>query len=412
LNHWHTSFMRILIATSHRAILGGIETYLRALLPELVGKGHEVALFHETEAAPDQRNIDDGVPGLPRWGLEDSEALQKASAWLPDVCFVQGLASPDVEESLVKRFSSVLFAHNYHGTCISGTKRHAFPSPKPCGRAFGPACLALYFPCRCGGLNPLTMLRRYGMQGRRRNLLLCYRAVLVASRHMVLEYEKHGVARERLHMVPLFPPEIAPDPEPPRSRPLTDRILFVSRLTDLKGGLFLVGALATARQALGRPIKLVVAGDGPQRAALERMASRLCLPAEFHGWVELGKRVALMRGSDLLAVPSVWPEPFGLVGVEAGCVGLPAVGFAAGGIPDWLVPGDSGELADGNPPSVAKLAEALVRALADPVYLGALRAGAWRMAQRFTLERHLASLELVLASNAAHIQEVCQNGAR
>ena len=44
-------------------------------------------------------------------------------------------------------------------------------------------------------------------------------------------------------------------------------------------------------------------------------------------------------------MPSVWPEPFGLVGIEAGCVGLPAAGFGVGGIPDWLRPGETGELA-------------------------------------------------------------------
>jgi glycosyltransferase involved in cell wall biosynthesis len=108
-----------------------------------------------------------------------------------------------------------------------------------------------------------------------------------------------------------------------------------------------------------------------------------------------------MRQADLLAVPSVWPEPFGLVGIEAGCVGLPAVAFAVGGIPDWLAPGESGELAGGRPPTVAGLAEALVRALADPLHWQRLRLGAWHMAQRFTPEKHVAQVEQVL-ERAAH----------
>jgi glycosyltransferase involved in cell wall biosynthesis len=105
-----------------------------------------------------------------------------------------------------------------------------------------------------------------------------------------------------------------------------------------------------------------------------------------------------MRGADVLAVPSVWPEPFGLVGLEAGCVGLPAVAFAVGGITDWLRPGESGELASGRPPTVVGLTRALVGALGDPVHLTRLRRGAWCVAQQFSPTRHLKELERVLSA--------------
>jgi glycosyltransferase involved in cell wall biosynthesis len=99
-----------------------------------------------------------------------------------------------------------------------------------------------------------------------------------------------------------------------------------------------------------------------------------------------------MRRADVLAVPSVWPEPFGMVGVEAGGVGLPSVAFAVGGIPDWCEPGVSGELAPGNPPTSEGFADALVRALADAGHHARLREGAWRMARRFNAGRHVDAL--------------------
>jgi glycosyltransferase involved in cell wall biosynthesis len=92
----------------------------------------------------------------------------------------------------------------------------------------------------------------------------------------------------------------------------------------------------------------------------------------------------------------LWPEPFGLVGIEAGCLGVPAVGYAVGGIPDWLIAGESGELAPGDPPTVDGLAEAMVRALASPEHYARLCQGAWKLAQRFTLESHLDQLEPIL----------------
>src|SRR5207248_7749720 len=115
-----------------------------------------------------------------------------------------------------------------------------------------------------------------------------------------------------------------------------------------KGGHHLIEALPRAAAALGRRLTLVVAGDGPEEARLEALARRRGVPAEFRGWVTAAEREALTRGVDLLAVPSLWPEPFGLVGIEAGCVGVPAAAYAAGGIPDWLTPGAAGEAAPGD----------------------------------------------------------------
>jgi glycosyltransferase involved in cell wall biosynthesis len=121
---------------------------------------------------------------------------------------------------------------------------------------------------------------------------------------------------------------------------------------------------------------------------------------DFVGWVDSEQRAKLMLQADLLAAPSLWPEPFGLVGIEAGSIGLPAVGYAVGGIPDWLVPGESGELAPGDPPTVAGLSKAIVRALVDADYYNKLCLGAWKRAKRSTVEDHLTELEPILAGSA------------
>ena len=72
------------------------------------------------------------------------------------------------------------------------------------------------------------------------------------------------------------------------------------------------------------------------------------------------------------------------------------VGYAVGGIPDWLIGGETGEIASGDPPSVPGLADAIVRALADGRHYERLCRGAWDFARQFTLDRHLHQLESVL----------------
>jgi glycosyltransferase involved in cell wall biosynthesis len=387
--------VRLLIATTHRSVVGGVETYLRDLLPRLARLGHELALLYESSGSG--ATIDADLSGLPTWHADEPGALDAAAAFRPDICYSHGLQSPALEEQLVSRFPTAFFAHNFHGTCVSGSKRWALPWVTPCDRTFGPACAALYYPCRCGGLDPRTLLRNYALTSRRGALLARYRAVLVATRHMREEYRRHGVPDDRLHLVGLFPPGVERDPVPPQNAGRGDTVLMASRLTDLKGGRWLVPAVATAAARLGRPLRLVVLGDGPERPALEQLVRKHRVAAEFHGWVDAGTRTEAMRGADVLAFPSVWPEPFGLVGIEAGCVGLPAVGFAVGGVPEWLRPGVSGELAP-TPPTVAGLVDALVRALGDRGHHARLRSGAWQVAGEFTLQQHLESLIRILAA--------------
>lgn len=385
--------MRILVATTHRGIVGGVETYLRALLPELVKRGHEVGLLYEHPALPNEPTILAECRDVPVWSRPD---LGAALAWEPSVCYQHGLSDTGCEQVLADRFPSVLYSHNYHGTCISGTKCHARPAYQPCQRSLGVGCLALYFPRRCGGLNPITMIQMYRSQRERQRTLNRHRAVLVASRHMVREMVQNGAATASVHLVPYFPPNTKPDVLAPTPKQRSNRIFFLGRLTALKGWTHLLTAIPRAAELLNKKLTLVVAGDGPDRAAFENEARRRGVEVEFLGWVGADARAAEMRAADVLIVPSVWPEPFGLVGIEAGCVGLPAVAYAVGGIPDWLEPGVSGELAPGEHPHPEQLAAAIVRAVADESHWQQLRTGAWESAKRFTLSRHLEQLEAIL----------------
>jgi glycosyltransferase involved in cell wall biosynthesis len=395
--------MRILIATIHRNLVGGVEKYLQVLLPELIHRGHDLALVHESPWNPKVESIDSSRSPIAAWRLAElgrDTLLQTVAQWKPDLVYSHGLEAADLQRALLTSYPTVLYAHNYYGTCATGQKCHSFPSAQPCARQFGPMCQVLHYPRRCGGLHPGTMWRMYRQCAEVNSQLPDCQAILVASTHMHTEYQKHGVSPEKLHLIPLPTPDGAAHSAAPVRQAPQGRILFIGRLTKLKGGAYLIRAVFQAGKRLGRPVRLTVAGDGPERFALRALAEKLDVAAEFPGWLNASQKMELMRQADLLAVPSVWPEPFGLVGIEAGSVGLPAVAYAVGGIPDWLLPGQSGEMAAGDPPTVDGLADAIVRALADPGHYANLCRGAWEVAQRFTLDAHVAKLEPILDAAA------------
>jgi glycosyltransferase involved in cell wall biosynthesis len=393
--------MRILIAEPHRNVVGGVEKYVQAVIPALLGRGHSVGLLHQYPLRPETETVDSPEHALPTWcssQLGHEKILRTLAAWGPDVIYSQGLEDMALDNALAAAYPAILYAHTYLGTCVTGRKCHSFPQLRPCGRQFGPQCLVLYYPRRCGGLHPGTMFRLFRQNSERQAGFARYQAVLVASRHMRREYEQHGAARVQLLPLPMtggIPNTPAPAPRVPQGR-----ILFVGRLMDVKGACHLVRAIPRAAQSLGRNLTLTIAGEGAEQAKVQKLAARLNVNVSFSGWLDAQQKLELIRESDLLAVPSLWPEPFGLVGIEAGSLGVPAAGYAVGGIPDWLVPGESGELAPGDPPTINGLADAMVRALADPVHYNQLRQGAWAIARQFTLDRHIEGLEQVLVAAA------------
>ena len=105
-----------------------------------------------------------------------------------------------------------------------------------------------------------------------------------------------------------------------------------------------------------------------------------------------------------MVVPSIWPEPFGLVGIEALAAGRPVVASATGGIVDWLQDGVNGlAVAPGSPRA---LASALNELLADPARQQTMGAAGKRMvAERFTPERHVSALLQAYATARATWRE-------
>ena len=390
-------FIRILITTSTLSIVGGAQTHIQALLPALVESGHVVAVLHEDAGAAPGATIVDQVPEITTWCIAKKnkrQVLDQIKSWKPDIAYNHGMNDLVTETEIVRRWPTFLFVHSSSGTCISGTKRWRRPRLAICERVLGPACLALYMPLGCGGNNPLTMLKWYSLARSRQRLLKGYRGIFVASEFMIQDYLRHGIPAGLLHLVPYFPPGCQPDFEPPHGRAFTQRIIFAGRLVKNKGWRHAVAATAIASRSLGRDLHLVVAGDGPDLGDMQRTAAKndIRIKVDFLGWIDRQAMQLEMRQADLLLMPSLWAEPFGLLGIEAGCVGLPAAGYAVGGIPDWLVPGETGESGSSGQMVVAELAAAIERALNDQDHWQKLRVGAWKKAQEFSKARHMNQL--------------------
>lgn len=191
-------------------------------------------------------------------------------------------------------------------------------------------------------------------------------AVLVLSR----EEQRHWQAAcpgTPVHVVrnPFLPPAVPPPPAPRQRLGVPEHVpvvLYVGRLQPLKGIDDLL--VAAARAFAHRPAHLLIVGEGPERAALERQASAPGLRGSvtFTGHVAGETLAAAYAAADVFALASR-SEGFPTAILEAMAAGLPIVTTAIRGMRDHLQEGSNGLLvAPGDP---AALAAALGRLLAD-----------------------------------------------
>jgi len=189
-----------------------------------------------------------------------------------------------------------------------------------------------------------------------------------------------------------------PGPEPPSA---TDRLACVGRLAEQKGPLLLVEAAGRLRDR-GVEFRLTLVGDGPMRGEVERLIGRLGLGdrVRLAGWMSKAEVRRELIDSRAMVLPS-FAEGLPVVLMEALALGRPVITTYVAGIPELVVPGESGWLVP--PGSVDDLAEAMASALAaSPSELARMgRIGSARVAARHDAAAEALKLAALIDGRAA-----------
>ena len=246
-----------------------------------------------------------------------------------------------------------------------------------------------------GDLRRLPLPGEWLRRGRGRMAGLLVDEYVAVSRFVAARIERAGVPRERIRIIEngIATERYMRDPARPRA-PLP-RVLFAGQLIEEKG----VQTLIEAASAMPAAAEWIIAGAGRYRPDLESLARRRDVPARFVGHVDSAE---LFRGADIVVVPSLWEEAFGLVAVEGMAAGAAVVVSDAGGLPE--VVGDSGVVVPrGDPLALRSALETLLRSRQERVRLGT--AAQRRAGARFTLARmiseHAESLQSLLLDASA-----------
>ncbi|MEK7538393.1 MAG: glycosyltransferase family 4 protein [Patescibacteria group bacterium] len=164
-------------------------------------------------------------------------------------------------------------------------------------------------------------------------------------------------------------------------------IAYVGRIEKFKGVQYLIESMPNIIKRYS-DIRLDIAGTGPYENQLKLLTKELGIESHvnFLGHLNRGQLHDLYRRLKILIVPSVWPEPFGKVGIEAMSLGRPVIASDAGGMSEWLVDGETGYLVP--PENSSAIADKVIRILSTPGMLQEMSLNARSRALDFDIEQH------------------------
>ncbi|HEY5118365.1 MAG TPA: glycosyltransferase family 4 protein [Anaerolineales bacterium] len=344
--------------------IAGAETHLLALLPALRGQGIDCGVILLGDPRRDQRDFRErlkrsGIPvhSLPiRWHIDP------------------GL-SARLEDLLREEPFDILHAHLPHGEVYGEFAMRSFPS--------GKFVISLHNDDRFRRTLPMRWV--FAPSLRRADRIV---AISQSIRRFLIDVER--APAEKIEVIPygLDADAFAREAHPgafrreigARENPLVG---FIGRMTAQKGVDILLRVFARVERR-HPTAKLILAGDGPDRQGLIRLAKSLGLQrVVFLGWRT--DAADILADIDLLAIPSRW-EGFGLVALEAMAMGKPIVASEVSALPEIVMQSETGLLL--TPGAVEEWADGIMAILSDPkraVEMG--RAGRDRVLKEFPVER-------------------------
>ncbi len=317
---------------------GGTERYWETVLPRLASDRTVRLAARDVQ---ESTRFGPAATQIP-WGNEHDEPSAQAArtvanlidSFEPDAVITANVFDPYVLQAVRAHARRWLArVHDYRPFCPNGNK--VFPQfPAICHVPMGNPCRinTLLRGCVCGPRS--RSFRRIANRLAVRDAIAQADTVLVSSDYVRATCVQNGIREDRITITPPPLPDEAFAPEA-MARPSERTMLFAGRMSEQKGLRSLVTALSTIARDR-RPV-LVVAGSGADdEAHARRLAAQSSVEIRWRGWMDAAALRNAIDASLGVIVPSLWPEPFGLIGIEAQARGRPAAAYEVGGVRGWI----------------------------------------------------------------------------
>lgn len=301
------------------------------------------------------------------------------------------LHDPKQLQALSGQCPAVFTLHNHSTYCPSGTKY--LPSRQACcERSMS------YLGCTwgrlvegCGSRRPERIAKDFKNSYEELSLLKRHKTPIIA----ISNYSRRQLIQQGIDPSQVVTIHHGIENPSFSSQPLTQavhkqgRLLFVGRIVPQKG----LDLLFAALSKVPSNVHLDIAGEGWFEPQLRVLAHQLKIEDRitWHGWCSPENLDKLYKECFAVAFPSRWPEPAGLITLEAYARLRPVIATNVGGIPEYILPNKTGLLVSGS--SSSSLAEAITRLSGDLGKSAELAEQGYEYFQnRFTITAHIEKL--------------------
>jgi len=358
--------MKILFVNEKAGFFGGVEQNIYDSALALEKRGHELFIAYgeecrdlKTMTSPFKSStLCPELNGFLSKNIKSNELNYLINDLKPDAIYVHKLPSINLLKNFIGNIRIVRMVHD-HNLCCPRRHKYFFFNNRICNKPVGIFCYIDLGFLKKDSESPIKV----GFKSISSAKKEIYKnaeidKLIVGSSYMKNELQINGINPSKIVVIPPTYALISNKPATPL--PNTNTILFVGQLIKGKGVDILLHALTHVKEKF----QLKIAGSGNAKEGLQKLAMELDLGenVEFLEWIPPDKIAELYQWARIVAVPSRWPEPFGMVGVEAMRSGRPVVATNSGGIPDWLHDNKNGLISEeSNPKKLAANIDILLK---------------------------------------------------
>ena len=388
--------MRILLAHNEYQQRSGEDAVFRNEAALLASAGHDVKLVivsnDNIKSKWDQLVVAARLASNHRGVSVVTAAIQE---FRPDIVHVHNffpLISPAIYTACRDANVPVVQTlHNYRPLCAAGTLERLGRDCRLC--VHGSPIWGVVHRCYRGSLlGSASVARMIAVHRARGTWATKVDRYIALSEFGKRLFSSAGFPEDRIDIKPNF----SSDPGDAQVGSPRRGVLFVGRVSHEKGIQYLVDACVSA----GHQLRII--GTGPD---LSTIRDRNHPNVQFLGSLSREDVLTEMKRSAVVAAPSVWPEPFGLVVIEALSCATPVVATNVGAFPEIVEDGITGIIV---PPSdVRALALGITTLLDNPAKAQEMgRAARKAYLSKYTGARNLQILETIYTRTMAHHADI------